>query len=149
MKKKIPYNIRKSLIKLLPFAAVAIMASSCTEKHDVIIDYTWGPVPTPKEVIQNEINKKNVNMVFLNCGEKNVTHWTPSGFHRARDTLQTRLDIAPGRIRGMGTIYVNSRNGAHLPSVDIDTIEGMGFLDSVWYTANGWKVQRLHPLRTK
>ena len=84
-------------------------------------------------------------MVFLNCGEKNLTHWSPLDFHSARDTLQSRLDIAPGRVRGMGTIYVNSNVGAHLPDVTAMMISGMALEDSIWYTVNGWKVQRLHP----
>lgn len=78
----------------------------------------------------------------------NATNLWPADFHRARDTLQTRLDIAPGRIRGMGTIYVNSAVGAHLPDVTIDTIAGMALEDSLWFTANGWKVQRLRPLNS-
>ena len=150
MKFKIPYSIRKSLIKILPFVATAIMSTACHKKpYDVIIDWTWGPVPTPKEVIQKEINKKNVNMVFLNCGEKNLTHWSPDGFHRARDTLQTRLDMAPGRVRGMGTIYVNSAVGAHMPDINENMICGMALEDSIWYTTNGWKVQRLHQPHNK
>lgn len=146
------HRLQKYLFRVLfmtvPFVATAIMANACQKEHDVIIDYTWGPVPTPKEVIQKEINKKNVNMVFLNCGEKNATSWSPAHFHQARDTLQTRLDIAPGRIHGMGTIYVNSRNGAHLPDTMAWGIAGMSLGDSLWYTANGWKVQRLHPLNS-
>ncbi len=139
MKVKFPYSIQRSMIKILPFIATAIMSASChKEPYDVVIDYTWGPVPTPKEVIQKEINKKNVNMVFLNCGEKNATSWSPAHFHQARDTLQTRLDIAPGRIRGMGTIYVETTN---MPSVNENIISGMALEDYIWYVANGWKVQ--------
>lgn len=142
MKFKQKYKIGKAL----SLVGLMILANAChKEPYDVIIDYTWGPIPTPKEVIQKEINKKDVNMVFLNCGEKNLTNWSPADFHCARDTLQTRLDIAPGRIRGMGTIYVNSAHGAHLSDVNEHLVAGMALEDSIWYTANGWKVQRLHP----
>jgi len=148
MKLKIPYSIRKSLIKILPFVATAIMSTAChKEPYDVIIDWTWdghGAAPS-KEVIQKEINKKHVNMVFINFNETNATGWNPASFHKARDTLQTRLDIAPGRVRGMGTIYVCSDNGAHLPDATELLTAGMALEDSLWYTANGWKVRRLHP----
>lgn len=148
---KTPYNIRKALIKILPFMATAIMASACGKKHDVVIDWVWSPeyVSSSKEVIQKEVNKKNVNMVFLNFNEMNLTNWDPALFHAARDTLQTRLDIAPGRVRGMGTICVNSQHGAHMPDITEHITPGMALEDSLWYTANGWKVRRLHQNREK
>lgn len=148
MKVKVPYSIQRSMIKILPFIATAIMSASCQkEPYDVVIDWNWDKDIAPsKEVIKKEINKKNVNTVFINFNKMNATNLWPAAFHRARDTLQTRLDIAPGRIRGMGTIQVNSAVGAHLPDVTIDTIAGMALEDSLWFTANGWKVQRLRPL---
>ena len=147
------YSFFRRLHKCLTFIAMfvslltgaSVITSCYQEPYDVVIDWEWGPTPTSKEIIQNEINKKNVNTVFLNFGEKNLTHWTPFDFHCARDTLQTRLDIAPGRIRGMGTVYVNSLNGAHLPDPTERLTAGMALEDSLWYTANGWKVQRLNP----
>lgn len=130
----------------------SVMTSCQKEPYDVVIDWDWdtciGLAPS-KEVIQKEINKKNVNMVFINFNEMNVTVWDPASFHMARDTLQTRLDIAPDRVRGMGTLYVNSRNGAHMPDVTETITPGMALEDSLWYTTNGWKVQRLHPLKSK
>lgn len=148
MKFKQKYKIGKAL----SLVGLMILANAChKEPYDVVIDWTWdghGLAPS-KEIIQNEINKKNVNMVFINFNEMNVTNWDPASFHRARDTLQTRLDLAPGRIRGMGTMYVNSLNGAHMPDVNEYMASGMALEDSLWYTANGWKVQRLHPLYTK
>ena len=142
MKLKQKYNIGK----VLSLAGLMMLANACQKEHDVVIDWNWqdnlGYAP-PKEMIRDEINKKNVNTVFINLTSPNSSGHTPGGFHRARDTLQTRLDIAPGRIRGMGTIYVNSRNGAQLPDPFAEDISGMGLVDSVWYTANGWKVQRL------
>ena len=143
MKFKQKYNIGKAL----SLAGLMMLANAChKEPYDVIIDWTWnghGLAPS-KEVIQKEINKKNVNMVFINFNEMNKTNWNPAAFHKARDTLQTRLDIAPGRVRGMGTIYVNTRNGAHMPDVTEHITPGMALEDSLWYTANGWKVRRLY-----
>lgn len=140
------------LMSLLTGASV--MTSCHKEPYDVVIDWDWdnnyglGLAPS-KEIIQNELNKKNVNTVFINFNEMNKTNWNPASFHRARDTLQTRLDMAPGRVRGMGTIYVASDNGAHMPDVTEMITSGMALEDSIWYTANGWKVQRLHPLNSK
>lgn len=148
MKFKVPYSIKKSLTRILPFVATAIMANACQKEHDVIIDWNWktniGYAPS-KKIIQKELNKKNVNTVFLNFGEQNLTNWLPVDFHRAHDTLQTYMDMAPGHIRFIGTFYVSSRYGAHLPDVNIDTIAGMGLLDSIWWTANGVKVMRWAP----
>lgn len=151
MKVKFPYSIQRSMIKILPFIATAIMSASCQKEHDVVIDWAWDAqsLASSKKMIQKEINKKNVNMVFLNFGEMNLTSWNPAGFHKARDTLQTRLDIAPGRVRGMGTIYVASDNGAHLPDVTERITPGMALEDSIWYTANGWNVRRLYPQKEK
>lgn len=88
-------------------------------------------------------------MIFLDFGERNMTNWYPALFNRAHDTLQTYMDMAPGHIRFMGTFYVSSRYGAHLPDVNIDTIAGMGLLDSIWWTANGVKVMRLPLIKEK
>ncbi len=153
MKFKIPYSIRKSLIKILPFVATAIMSTACQkEPYDVIIDWNWkdnlGWAP-PKEMIKNETDKKYVRTVSINLISPNSTGHTPGAFHRARDTLQTRLDIAPNRVRGMGTIYVNSNNGAQLPDPTDEDNCGMSLQDSLWYTANGWKIQRWQPPRNK
>lgn len=147
MKFKHKYNIGK----VLSLAGLMMLANACQKEHDVVIDWNWqdgfGWAP-PKEMIQDKINKKNVNTVFINLTSPNSTGYSPWGFHRARDTLQTRLDIAPGRVRGMGTIYVSSQDGAQLPDPLAEDISGMALEDSLWYTANGWKVQRLHPLNS-
>ena len=147
MKFKQKYNIGK----VLSLAGLMMLANACQKEYDVVIDWNWqdgfGWAP-PKEMIQDKINKKNVNTVFINLTSPNSTGYSPWGFHRARDTLQTRLDIAPGRVRGMGTIYVSSQDGAQLPDPLAEDISGMALEDSLWYTANGWKVQRLHPLNS-
>ena len=150
---KVPYSIRKSLIKILPFMATAIMATSChKELYDVVINWNWkdnlGYAP-PKEMIRNEINKKNVNTVFINLTSPNSTGYALRDFSDARDSLQTRLDIAPGRVRGMGTIYVNSNNGAHLPDTTYYGTCGMALEDSLWFATNGWKIQRWQPSNNK
>ena len=151
------HRLQKYLFRLLfmtlPFIATAIMSASChKEPYDVVIDWRTDPISNAtaqKEILSKAINNKNVNMIFLDFGERNFTPWWPAAFHRVRDTLQMYIDMAPGRIRGMGTIQVNSSVGAHLPDVTIDTIAGMALEDSLWFTANGWKVQRLKPPHNK
>lgn len=140
------------LFMTLSLAGLMMLANACNKERDVIIDWEWGSgldATAQKEIIRKEINKRNVNRIFLDFGERNLTNWYPAAFHRARDTLQTCIDIAPGRIRGLGTIYVSSTDGAHLPDVTARFPEGMGLVDSLWYTANGWKVQRLNPVWTR
>lgn len=142
MKFKQKYNIGK----VLSLAGLMMLANACNKERDVIFDGVFDREFSPsKEQIKNEIDKKNVRTVFINFNEMNLTGWSPAHFRRARDTLQTRLDIAPGRVRGMGTIYVDSQSGAHMPDVTDTMSGGMALEDSLWYTANGWKVQRLHP----
>ncbi len=137
------------LFMTLPFMATAIMSTAChKEPYDVIIDWDWdkdiGLAPS-KEVIKKEINKKNVNMVFINLGKQNVTGLPPIALHMARDTLESRTNLAPGHIRLMGTIYVHSV----LPDVNIDTIAGIGAPDSTWFAQNGLSVQYWRPGLTK
>ena len=148
MKFKHKYNIGKAL----SLAGLMALATACQKEYDAVIDWNWkdnlGYAP-PKEMIKNETDKKNVNTVFINLTSPNSGGYTPWDFRSARDTLQTRLDIAPGRVRGMGTIYVHPRNGAQLPDPADYDICGMSLEDSLWYTANGWKVQRLLMSKTK
>lgn len=153
MKVKFPYSIQRSMIKILPFIATAIMSASCQKEHDVVIDWNWednlGYAP-PKEMIRNEINKKNVNTVFINLTSPNSTGYSPGSFHRARDTLQTRLDIAPGKVLGMGAIYINPEPGAdNRPNHEIGQDPGIAWYDKIWFEQNGWQVRPWVPPRNK
>ena len=60
-------------------------------------------------------------------------------FKRARDTLQTRIDINPAKVRGSGTIIVGGPGAASLPET-ASALVGMRAVDSAWYVANGWKI---------
>lgn len=148
---------------VLCLAALMALATACKKDpngtnntneptREVVIDWDWdqcvGLAPS-KEMIKNETDKPDVKTVFINFNEMNVTNLSPANFHRARDTLQTRIDINPTKVRGMGTLYVNSINGAHLPNCTEHDISGMSLVDSIWYTAHGWTVQRLHQFHNK
>lgn len=157
MKLKVPYNIKKTLFKVLPMALLMGTAfSSCKPDpepwREVVIDWDWddnlGWAP-PKSVIKEHTDDKTVKTVFINLTSDNSTGYTPHNFHNARDTLQTRIDIDPNKVRGMGTIYVNDDNGAQLPDpMDWDNC-GIALVDSLWFTANGWKVTRWQPPHSK
>ncbi|MBR1514418.1 MAG: hypothetical protein IJ622_09030 [Bacteroidales bacterium] len=69
---KLTLRILMSLVRILPFIPIAIMASSCQKEHDVIIDWKTEPIfnstQQKKEIIQKEVNKRSVNMIFLDFG---------------------------------------------------------------------------------
>lgn len=151
MKTKQNYSIKKSLLRLLPF--VMLMAPACKKtkveptpepKHyNVVIDWNWddglGKAP-PMDTVKKYANKLAVDTIFINLTSPNSTGMATTHFRRARDSLQTRIDIAPTRVRGMGTIYPWR---ADLP--DLTLIEaGMCIADSLWFTEHGWAVQRWH-----
>lgn len=148
MKFKVPYSIRKSLIKILPFVATAIMAISCHKtKYDAVIEWDWdidGAWAPPKEMVKTEADKREVENVIIKLTYANCSGVSPKSFHRARDTLQTRINIAPAKIRLAGKIFVNPQNGAHLPPIyDPYQPSGMSLEDSIWFTEKGCTVQRL------
>jgi hypothetical protein len=142
------------MIKILPFIATAIMSASChKEPYEVVIDWNWdnnmGWAP-PKEDIKYYTDKKDVKSVKIHLFGRdgpdmpaNSGGWRPRAFHKARDTLQTRIDIDPQKVCGMGTIYVHPDNGAHLPAnYGESSPGGMSLEDSIWFTSNGWVVER-------
>lgn len=146
MKFKIPYSIRKSLIKILPFVATAIMSTAChKEPYDVIIDWDWHN-PPDKELIKKYANDKNVNTIILSLRPVSARNISPNGFHRARDSLEVNcFSISPHNIIGRGNIYVDEFNGAQLPYPCGDEILGMYLIDSIYYTSKGFGIARGRP----
>jgi hypothetical protein len=152
MQLKQKYSIKKSLLRLLPF--VMLMAPACKknrveptlpepEHYNVVIDWNWkdnlGLAP-PMDTICKYANNKYIDTIFINLTSPNSTGMGTTHFRKARDSLQTRIDVAPTRVRGMGTIYPWR---ADLP--DLTPIEtGMCIADSLWFTSHGWAVQRYH-----
>lgn len=145
------------LMVLVPLALLIIVVS-CSKKnkvepepepYDVVIDWNWednlGWAP-PANLIKEYAQNKYVNNIFINLTSPNSTGMMIQNFRRARDSLQTRIDVAPTRVRGMGTIFVNRTGGAQLPDTAIYTA-GMALSDSIWFTDHGWMVQRLPLIR--
>ena len=153
------YSIKKSLLRLLPFAMLLGTASCNRDRaksntpepivqHDVVIDWNWddnlGWAP-PMDTIKKYAQDKYVNNIFINLTSPNASGYASVAFHRARDTLQTRIDVAPTRVRGMGTI--------HPWRADIPDFEpfgdGMCIEDSLWFTSHGWQIQRVQHYKQK
>lgn len=111
------------------------------EHYNVVIDWNWDVEISrapPMDTIKKYANKLVVDTIFINLTDPNSTGMAVMHFRRAKDSLQTRIDVAPTRVRGMGTIYPTR---ADIPEF-IPNGSGMCIEDSLWFTANGWKVQR-------
>lgn len=146
MKFKVPYSIRKSLIKILPFMATAIMATSChKEPYDVVIDWTWGDLPD-KELVNQYANDKNVKTIILNIRPFNSTSFSPYMFHNARNHFESDYFSGNPKTIGKGNIYVHEFNGAHLPDPYDDDIGGMAEIDSIGWTRMGFGIERGFPV---
>jgi len=146
MKLKIPYSIRKSLIKILPFVATAIMSTAChKEPYDVVIDWDWSN-PPDKELVKQYANDKNINTVILNLRPCGSTGYSPNNFRNGRNYLENNyFSFNPDKIRGSGDIYVNPNGGAQLPYPCGDEIHGMYLIDSIYFTSKGFGIVRGRP----
>ena len=150
MKRKVPYKLGKALT----LAGIMALATACHKSYDVVIDWNWddemGFAP-PKEMVKTETDKKSVEHVFINLIPTSTsTGLGPGAFHRARDTLQTRINIDPNKVRGSGKIYVSEYNSAHMPPIyEPGQGAGMSLEDSIWFTANGWAVEHLKLAQSK
>ena len=145
IKQKFPYSIRKSLIKILPFMATAIMATSCQkEPYDVTIDWTWGDLPD-KELVTQYANDKNVKTIILNIKPFNSTSFSPYMFHNACNHFRDDYFSGNSKTIGHGDIYVHRFNGAQLPDPYDDNISGMAEIDSTGWTMMGFSIKRGRP----
>ena len=146
MKFKVPYSIQRSMIKILPFIATAIMSASCQkEPYDVVIDWTWGDLPD-KELVNQYANDKNVKTIILNIRPFNSTSFSPYMFHNAYNHFERDYFSGNPKTIGKGNIYVDEFNGAHLPDPCADDISGMAGIDSVRWTRMGFGIERGFPV---
>ena len=151
--------ILKALVQIAPLVLfVMLMAPACKKnkdeptlpepivQHDVVVDWNWddgiGYAP-PMDTIKKYAQDKYVNNIFINLTDPNSTGMGVKHFRRAHDSLQTRIDVAPTRVRGMGTIYPTR---ADIPDFDPFVI-GMCIEDSLWFTNHGWAVQRYQHIK--
>lgn len=120
------------------------------KKIVLIWDWYYDGVAPNRDTVKYYANRPDVDSIIMmpdpNSEMSNrVTRvYNTWDFHLARDTLQKRINFAPNKIKGKGTIHVNGVNGAQLPpEYEVETTQkGMSLEDSIWYTANGWHVVR-------
>lgn len=147
-----PYNIRKSLFKILPMALLmgAPAMNSCKPDEPQyqitgIVTWYWNDslkdAPT-EDYIRNMADNEYISEIDIRLKPTEVPFFTAATFHAARDTLQNLINLNPDKIKGSGAIRPNPANGASLPFPD-STRYGMAKEDSLWFTQNGWHVWRM------
>jgi len=149
--------------RVLFLAALMALATACkkdptpeptpTNMHKkIVLIWDWyydGRAPN-RDTVKYYANRPDVDSVIMvpdstsELSNNVASVYTTWHYHRARDTLQKCINFAPKKVKGGGSIKVSKKNGAQLPpEYDVGlTQEGMSLEDSIWYTANGWKVSR-------
>ena len=123
----------------------------------ITINWDWDAVigwAPPKDSIKHYTDQDSVKFVDIHIMGRqgpdfpvNCSGYRPGAFHKARDTIQTRINIAPAKVKLSGTIIVNPDNGATLQSHENNQDSGMAYYDSIWFTNNGCTVRR--PINSK
>lgn len=144
MKMKVPYNIRKSLARVLPFAMLmGVPAMNSCEKEPgrtVTIDWDWEHFPR-SDTVTLCAKQKDVDSIILNLRDYNTTAWSPWGFNNSCNVLEKVFNIAPDKIRGRGTIIVGHEGGAQMSSTEPGQgLCGMALSDSIRLTGWGFRV---------
>lgn len=106
-------------------------------------DTVWLKFPRPTKAPDMDsvifyASKNSVKKVIMELETYNSAGWYPSKFKRACDSLQTRIDVNPQKVRGAGTIYtscirpdsVTDLAGMHRG--DSIALAGMGFDIEYW-----------------
>ena len=141
MKLRLPYNIHKTLFKILPMSLLLGAAVSGCKPDEPNIQATGLIIWNWNENLENAPDKKTVKAfadneyvseVHISMQPKNVPYFTGATFNAARDTLQKLIDINPDKVKGSGEIRVNPVNGATFLSPD-STMYGMAIDDSIWF----------------
>ena len=148
MKFKVPYSIKKPLVKILPFMATAIMATSCHKEpyKDITIDWDWMNVPDTNIVKQYATDPLTKTITLNLLPGTTSLCFVPISFNRGYNFLeQNYFSLAPDKIVGSGTIFVDEYGGAHLPNPQEADIYGMSLFDSLRYTSKGFSIARGRP----
>jgi hypothetical protein len=102
----------------------------------------WAP---PKDSIKYYTDQDSVKTVDINIiGRKGpgfpVTSDTyrANDFHNARDTLQTRIDIDPNKVKLSGTLLIHET----LPDDAPEQSKGIFVIDSTWFANLGCFLRR-------
>ena len=155
IKQKFPYNIHRSLIKILSLSLVMGATVACNKVtepepwREITIPWTWasgeGLAPR-KDTIAFYANDPTVKYVYIYLRPFDTygTTLEQEHFRIGRDTLQTRIDINPDKVRGRGVIRVGS-DGAHIHPDTLTKKYGMWETDSLWFASHGWRIERYTP----
>ena len=114
--------------------------------REAVIPWMWGGgmglVP-PRDSIEFYTNDPTVKYVYIYIMQVSTmgSTWEPRNFKKARDSLQTRIDINPDKVRGRGLIKVGT-DGAQIHPDTVTEKYGMWKPDSLWFTQNGWRIGR-------
>ena len=114
-------------------------------------DIDWNVEPydfaPPADSIKKYASDPEYKYVFINFMDlRQNQEGMPCGgypvrvFKRARDTLQTRLDINPKKVRGSGTIIASSTKPDDAAPGEL----GIPRSDSTWYADNDWRIVCTH-----
>ncbi|MBO7509017.1 MAG: hypothetical protein J6T57_01955 [Alphaproteobacteria bacterium] len=115
-----------------------------TPWRKIVIDWDWDAIigwAPPKDTIKYYTDQKNVGNVKINIiglqgpgFPVNCTNYRPSAFHKARDTLQTRIDIDSLKVGLSGTIWAHDANATnHNPGQPY----GVTPYDMEWFRKHG------------
>jgi len=114
--------------------------------REIVIPWAWGAgegFAPKKDTIEFYAKDPTVKYVFIYLMpiQNFESTWEPRHFKRARDTLQTRLDIDSEKVHGQGIVKVGE-DGAHIHPDTLTQKFGMWEPDSIWFATNGWRVER-------
>ncbi|MBO4874784.1 MAG: hypothetical protein J5542_05710 [Bacteroidales bacterium] len=122
-----------------------------TKEKTFDIDWNVEPydfAPPPADSIKKYASDLEYKYVFINFMDlrQNQEGMPCDGtpvriFKRARDTLQTRIDINPKKVLGTGIIIAGNVGDASWPEDVSGTKQGMRAVDSAWFAANGWEIK--------
>ena len=149
---------KAKLNRVLFLAALAALATACKKDpqpepwREAVSPWMWGGgmgIVPPKDTVAFYANDPTIKYVYIHILQADTYGgaWQPRHFNQARDSLQSRIDISPDKIRGRGIIKVG-RDGARISPDTLTKKYGMWETDSLWFTKNGWRVERMFPRKS-
>ena len=144
MKFKQKYNIGKAL----SLAGLMMLANACHKEpyKDITIDWDWKNLPDPT-IIQQYATEQSTRTITLHLLPSTTgLSFTPISFNRGFNFLEQQcFSIAPNKITGSGTVFVDEHGGAHLSNPqEADTL-GLSLFDSIRSINMGFSVARGRP----
>lgn len=119
--------------------------------REIVIPWSWdsgdglAPQKDTIEFYAKDPTVKKV-IIYLICIHTAESTLEPKHYRKARDTLQTRIDIDSTKVTGRGEVKVG-RDGAQIHPDTLTKKYGMWITDSLWFTKHGWHVKRYNNQR--